>query len=396
MKQRLVIADSEEKAVSVRLNHYRPEGSQSAPSVSAFLWLSDNFFCGRFNTSHEQIRAVRAAQTTIGPGPEVWKDSCCEVFLFHEQSASYINLEMNANGAVFGAHMKFPRITLETLEDFRRVQVHSDWTGVGDSWTLTFAVDLQLYAHYFGFRVEEWSAQHFKIGLFKCGDETPSPHWISLTPMRRLDFHDPDCFAVCVFDLPDALSGLPLELLERIYLKLGLADRLALRKVSRVMSGLLDQQLETFLWTAQTLVLIAQTLDIERLPVMFPFVSWKLDSPMLDQRMDARTIYSILSRMSAKEVTTRLGTRAKSRTGQVVVTHWDEATVLGARNALPRFLPAFGFPTDQCLLILDRFVTSHARARAFCGDTGWAFLADRSLILFGLINLNEWHVTMPP
>ena len=35
---------------------------------------------------------------------------------------------------------------------------------------------------------------------FKCGDNTSHPHWASWRPVRRVNFHEPDCFDILEFE----------------------------------------------------------------------------------------------------------------------------------------------------------------------------------------------------
>ena len=36
--------------------------------------------------------------------------------------------------------------------------------------------------------------------VYKCGDQTSHPHWASWRPVRRVNFHEPDCFDILEFE----------------------------------------------------------------------------------------------------------------------------------------------------------------------------------------------------
>ena len=36
--------------------------------------------------------------------------------------------------------------------------------------------------------------------VYKCGDDTSHPHWASWRPVRRVNFHEPDCFGDLEFE----------------------------------------------------------------------------------------------------------------------------------------------------------------------------------------------------
>ena len=36
--------------------------------------------------------------------------------------------------------------------------------------------------------------------FYKCGDKTSHPHWAAWSPVRALNFHDPECFGRLQFE----------------------------------------------------------------------------------------------------------------------------------------------------------------------------------------------------
>lgn len=82
---------------------------------------------------------------------------------------------------------RFPSLKPTDLDDERAPQ----------SWTLEFAIPFTLFTQYLK---RPLPSEKWRGNLYKCGDETAFPHWISWTPLDELNFHLPKNFGNLEFD----------------------------------------------------------------------------------------------------------------------------------------------------------------------------------------------------
>jgi hypothetical protein len=143
--------------------------------------------------------AVRAANTEdFG---SVWEDSCVEFFMQREGENIYRNFECNVLGVLLSRRMKergkvrtrrlkcllFTRYgtVCHRYEGNRQV---SDWN-----------MYLEIPKKALGFDAHEsLSGQKIKANFYKCGDETPEPHFLSWNPidLPQPNFHAPQFFGL--------------------------------------------------------------------------------------------------------------------------------------------------------------------------------------------------------
>jgi hypothetical protein len=138
------------------------------------------------------------AVCTEDDGP-VWEDSCVEAFLNFapERGRDYINIEVNANGAMlcgFGSS-RSGRVRLSAL-GVRRPSARS--AAEGDSWRADIFVPLETVRSLFG-AASFPRGSGFRGNFYKCGDRTAEPHYGA---WARIE-HD-----VPLFHLPDQFGRL--------------------------------------------------------------------------------------------------------------------------------------------------------------------------------------------
>lgn len=131
----------------------------------------------------------------------VWEDSCVEFFMQREGEQEYRNFECNALGTLL-ASKRFSRDTAvkltDNLPDIVRFSTiyHKYQNGVEVSdWSLY----LEIPKSALGFEEDDSLAGQFIRGNFyKCGDETPEPHFLSWSPIEteKPDFHQPQFFGL--------------------------------------------------------------------------------------------------------------------------------------------------------------------------------------------------------
>ena len=129
------------------------------------------------------------------PGEPVYKDSCLELFcnFMPQKSDLYINFEMNANGAYLmgvGAAREnrkmlkcacMPKVRAAVMDDF---------------WDVMLYIPRETVWEVYGEEIDFCDGYEMKGNVYKCGDETTSPHWLTWSPIAadKPDFHRPEQF----------------------------------------------------------------------------------------------------------------------------------------------------------------------------------------------------------
>jgi hypothetical protein len=191
-------------AETLRLDHARPEGSDHRPRVQARLLHDGANIFGLFRVEDRYVRAVQR-----GFQAPVCRDSCVEFFFQPHAGRGYFNFEFSAGGAFLCSYIRdCTRIGEDGFADFELLGPEAEAAvSVCHSlpetvepervdptvWTLQFAIPvcmLEAYAGHLGsLKGRTWTAN-----LYKCGDETSHPHWLSWAPVDELNFHLPRCF----------------------------------------------------------------------------------------------------------------------------------------------------------------------------------------------------------
>ena len=127
----------------------------------------------------------------------VWTDSCLEVFLAPvEGREEYMNFEMNANGAYLTQFGKCreSRIFMKDLTTLTPT-VNAQIDEENGSWQIGLFIPESLISELYGvdFHVGEGK---IRGNFYKCADDSPSPHYLSLFPVgsAELGFHNPAAF----------------------------------------------------------------------------------------------------------------------------------------------------------------------------------------------------------
>ena len=147
-----------------------------------------------------------------------------EIFLSSSETPlPYVNIEVNCLGAVLlQSHAAAPRqgeavdpaIWDSKLERWSSVDASklsaSDPPGPF-SWTVCLRLPFALLHELLGLPprpTEASSAAAYRMGLFKCADDSPRPHWAAWAPIgERLDFHQPDKFGQLVLAHAAEVAG---------------------------------------------------------------------------------------------------------------------------------------------------------------------------------------------
>ncbi len=181
---------------AAEVSHYRWY-TDYAPAVSARLvYVADFGFILRMECAESNPKAVY--HNYMDP---VYTDSCMEFFADWTGDGRYINMEMNANGALLSC-IGADRHARTPVKDicgsiFPVVAEIKD-----TSWSVTAQISLSLLSAILGQSVEVTSGYTFRANFYKCGDETAAVHYGMWNPVmtEKPDFHRPEYFGTLVVD----------------------------------------------------------------------------------------------------------------------------------------------------------------------------------------------------
>ncbi len=127
--------------------------------------------------------------------PHVWCDSCLEFFFSANDSAKYVNLEMNADGCYI-CNVGEGRGGRVPCSPFAEGGEPAATVGEG-FWQVEASLSLAKVASIFGVD----AVTSLRGNFYKCGDETAYPHYGSWAEIDwpHADFHRPEFFAPMAF-----------------------------------------------------------------------------------------------------------------------------------------------------------------------------------------------------
>ncbi|MDR1583755.1 MAG: hypothetical protein LBS55_10970 [Prevotellaceae bacterium] len=149
-------------------------------------------------------KSIRAQYTQCNQS--VWTDSCVEFFVSLDQKKTYYNFEFNCIGTPLLRHNVKPHegtyatpellstlLTKSSLGNSPIAVQQGDFT-----WQLLVAIP---YTCFFAHQISDLRGQTLLGNCYKCGDELPDPHFLSLFPIRTPtpNFHAPEFFGELVF-----------------------------------------------------------------------------------------------------------------------------------------------------------------------------------------------------
>ena len=148
----------------------------------------------RLSADEEDVRAEYTE-----PLSPVYRDSCLEFFFRPKGVPNYFNFEINPNGCLclqFGPdrtdRIDIVRNDAASYFDIRTGRMPGGWEAV-------YRIPLRFIRLFYpDARFEgEWQAN-----LYKCGDGTENPHYLSWNPigLEKPNFHCPEFFGTIVFE----------------------------------------------------------------------------------------------------------------------------------------------------------------------------------------------------
>ena len=141
----------------------------------------------RLKAVEKDIRAEYTGQLDM-----VCEDSCLEFFLRPTESLRYINIEFNPNCALYLGYgssiYDSVRLIQSPENNFSPKAQRNE-----DGWEISYRVPFQFIQLFFPDFVPAENTQ-FYGNFYKCGDETPHPHyflWQPVTEKPASSFHSP-------------------------------------------------------------------------------------------------------------------------------------------------------------------------------------------------------------
>lgn len=164
------------------------------PEVSARLAADHMALYVLFTVRENHIRVA----TLENNGP-VWEDSCVEIFIMSPDGQHYTNLEMNAAGTFLAAsrtgrddprHFNADELSKIKVTSSLPSALYDQRNADGLEWNILAEIPFVSL----GFK--DMPAE-LKMNLYKCGDKTDIPHFLSYAPIgtEQPDFHRPEYFA---------------------------------------------------------------------------------------------------------------------------------------------------------------------------------------------------------
>jgi len=176
------------------------------PRTSARLGWDDDAIYAIFSVNDRYVRAVCENHQE-----SVCCDSCVELFFAPgmDVSKGYFNLEINCGGTMLLHFQTIPRKDGVALTDeaLSQVAVNRTLPKIVDpeideplTWCIEYRVPYDILLPYLEFEMPREGTQ-WRANLYKCGDHTSHPHWLTWSPVNRPkpDFHAPEGFGILTF-----------------------------------------------------------------------------------------------------------------------------------------------------------------------------------------------------
>ena len=133
----------------------------------------------------------------------VYTDSCLEFFCDWLGDGRYINMEMNASGTLLSCigPDRHARTPIADLSDGEIFVVKGEIEPA--SWNVTAYIPTALLCRILGVDgIPFGKGYTFRGNFYKCGDETPIPHYGMWSPVgtEKPDFHRPEYFGDFIMD----------------------------------------------------------------------------------------------------------------------------------------------------------------------------------------------------
>lgn len=190
------------------INNFRSEGSDHRPETCAKLQYNASHVFVQFRVKDKYVRCLETQYNG-----KVHLDSCVEWFIRPAGFKGYFNFEMNCMGTLHVNYIIDPTRgengkrrdvrpvsqeqagsikILTSIKDVIKDEIQEDL-----EWYLALAVPFEFFKHFYKQDLD--LSQPWQGNLYKCGDNTSHPHYVSWAPVSALNFHLPQCFQEFIF-----------------------------------------------------------------------------------------------------------------------------------------------------------------------------------------------------
>ena len=175
-------------------------------SADSILWEPDcgihafAQFCYDDSNLYVHLRAVEKEIRAVFTAPlsPVYQDSCLEFFFMPDGGDRYFNFEINPNGCLYieCGRDRSDRFILYRSDMQERFNIRTERTENG--WEVYYQIPLDFIRLFYPDYV---FSGILKANVYKCGDQTAKPHYLSWNPVHsaKPDFHRPEDFGTMVF-----------------------------------------------------------------------------------------------------------------------------------------------------------------------------------------------------
>jgi len=191
----------------LELTFFMGERPEHFPKVQARLAYDAEAIYAIFRVQDRYVRAVARQHQDA-----VCRDSCVEFFFTpaSDTATGYFNVEMNCGGTMLFHFQVVPRQNQVPLSpaDLERVEVAHTMPKIVEpeiatptTWTVEYRIPFDLLRKYYPAIRKPAPGVVWKANLYKCGDATSHPHWLtwSYVDRPRPDFHVPTSFGTLLF-----------------------------------------------------------------------------------------------------------------------------------------------------------------------------------------------------
>ncbi len=179
------------------INNYKWTEGYAPEAFAQLIYVNGNGECGF--ALHIEAKESNPTALYSNYNDPVYKDSCLEFFVNFNNGDKYMNFEMNSNGAFLAAIRtdRKNKTPIHELVELPKVKA----TKNAESWGLDVFFSNEFIGMLFG-KDDFKSGDSFKGNFYKCGDETPIPHFGMWSPVdnETPDFHRPEFFGTFIIE----------------------------------------------------------------------------------------------------------------------------------------------------------------------------------------------------
>jgi len=190
------------------IDNFHSKSSDHRPQTTARIAYNDHAIFLLFEVDDQYIRSTHTRYNS-----KVNEDSCVEWFIKPEAAEGYYNFEMNAGGILHVNYIIDPErdengkrkdIRAIPEDHAKMIEIKTDMPRViepeitsKESWCLIMMIPFMFFDYYTP--IKRIDSSIWQGNLYKCGDKTSHPHWAAWSPVRELNFHQPQHFGEFIF-----------------------------------------------------------------------------------------------------------------------------------------------------------------------------------------------------